>query len=139
MRISDWSSDVCSSDLPFAVCPEIGAGQVESKRFGGFAGLLPLRQHAMPSRLWCPDCAFWVGEIGPYSGAADDDPYVSIYDTEKQLLHLGLPSRYQEAMDQGALSDRLLAAFDGLSAQLQAAARFETGERRVGKGWVSTV
>src|SRR3546814_5625148 len=78
----------------------------------------------MPSRLWCPDCAFWVGEIGPYSGAADDDPYVSIYDTEKQLLHLGLPSRYQEAMDQGALSDRLLAAFDGLSAQLQAAARF---------------
>src|SRR3546814_11056269 len=27
-------------------------------------------------------------------------------------------------MDQGALSDRLLAAFDGLSAQLQAAARF---------------
>src|SRR3546814_17139081 len=101
MRISDWSSDVCSSDLPFAVCPEIGAGQVESKRFGGFAGLLPLRQHAMPSRLWCPDCAFWVGEIGPYSGAADDDPYVSIYYTEQQLLLLGLPSRSRSAERRG--------------------------------------
>src|SRR3546814_17339292 len=108
MRSRYWISDVCSSDLD----------HVESKLFGCFAGLLPLRQHAMPSRLWCPDCAFWVGEIGPYSGAADDDPYVSIYDTEKQLLHLGLPSRYQEAMDQGALTDSPLAAFDVLSAQL---------------------
>src|SRR3546814_8093965 len=57
-----YDTEATGGERPFAVCREIGTGEDDSKRFGGFAGLLPLRQHAMPSSLGCPDCAFWVGE-----------------------------------------------------------------------------
>src|SRR3546814_3320675 len=37
MRISDWSSDVCSSDLPLGRAPDIVDNLREASRFDGFA------------------------------------------------------------------------------------------------------
>src|SRR3546814_1112204 len=45
MRISDWSSDVCSSDLAFPARPELVEGPFFSSRRTG------LRQ-AQPERIW---------------------------------------------------------------------------------------
>src|SRR3546814_436199 len=49
MRISDWSSDVCSSDLPHALARDT---------IGGLAGdILPLKHHAPRARGRKPDDA----------------------------------------------------------------------------------
>src|SRR3546814_19194172 len=58
MRISDWSSDVCSSDLAFAALP---AGQdpddlVRAKGAEGFAAILGDAQ-PLVERLWAHEVA----------------------------------------------------------------------------------
>src|SRR3546814_9330480 len=49
MRISDWSSDVCSSDLSYSSFPR-NAPPAPSSRAGGNALLLPGARHPFPDR-----------------------------------------------------------------------------------------
>src|SRR3546814_3906527 len=49
MRISDWSSDVCSSDLSYSSFPR-NAPPAPSSRAGGIALLLPGARHPFPDR-----------------------------------------------------------------------------------------
>src|SRR3546814_4511967 len=49
MRISDWSSDVCSSDLPPAYRTAAGAGSDDADAGGFGAGVVP-RLPRLPSR-----------------------------------------------------------------------------------------
>src|SRR3546814_2086052 len=49
MRISDWSSDVCSSDLPEAVCKTAGGGRDRPDRHTGIdhpAPVVTIRERA---------------------------------------------------------------------------------------------
>src|SRR3546814_5465163 len=51
MRISDWSSDVCSSDLPAGADGRIGKIEVRVLRLGGVAEQLRERRHLEPGAV----------------------------------------------------------------------------------------
>src|SRR3546814_20913477 len=69
MRISDWSSDVCSSDLGKIVIGEHGAGgkfRQKSERF-----TLHCRDHAVPTSDWASFARFCRHRIMPLQRVRD--------------------------------------------------------------------
>src|SRR3546814_10046499 len=65
MRISDWSSDVCSSDLPAQGTPVPGC---KRQRAGNAAGVQVLHQAEEEGQLLLPDTLLVEGEDEAVAG-----------------------------------------------------------------------
>src|SRR3546814_12710835 len=116
MRISDWSSDVCSSDLP-------RAGHTQPREFAGF--FVPLPASSAPGAAKKasdnPSGARTIGQVQPADGHGYDARF------RRQILRLGVlaPRRPVLLWRLGGRDRR---------ARLSGA---RWAERGVGKGWVS--
>src|SRR3546814_1565564 len=68
MRISDWSSDVCSSDLPLAVGQRLVTTDGVMRRWDGFVtrgdGATAVMSSRATSGRVTPSTAMPIGEIG---------------------------------------------------------------------------
>src|SRR3546814_19416504 len=126
MRISDWSSDVCSSDLRFdALAQTVAAGL-------GIAGGLLIEQHQIdvrtapaPERVGLQH-RFDHAQILAVANAHQDDRPVA-----------GNTARPQYRLDATA-AHQVLARRAQFQARYQCRRPQRSAERRVGKEWVST-
>src|SRR3546814_19368616 len=144
MRISDWSSDVCSSDLIGTMYKQINA--FEAKKLGAILVAKNIAQHIENHFLdkphdWKPLVYCWRG--GNRSGAMAHilskigwrtvqldggyKAYRSHVNTELSVL----PQDLQFSVLTGPTGS-------GKSRLLQTLATHRSEERRVGKGWVRT-
>src|SRR3546814_6657421 len=99
MRISDWSSDVCSSDLPCLEMVEIGARRFRARIPGPMSTALPRASLPRPrvgveeARLsWRVGVARNLRQLGPHAVEhGDDGPCrsevgVLVYDLKRGML-----------------------------------------------------
>src|SRR3546814_11771466 len=137
MRISDWSSDVCSSDLPRGLIDYCTLDDAATEKAGGAAR--PVRQTLLRPRtivyfsIWCAIGAAMLFSLGQRTRLDlavqhDRSPlYVQLSDGHIRNSYT-LKLRNMETRPR-----RVEVAMTGLSD-----AKLRSEERRVGKEWVST-
>src|SRR3546814_17044116 len=122
MRISDWSSDVCSSDLPHALDllrnQNVPVDGLRSKSWDEFAA-----PGAPPMHFVFTVCDDAAGEICP------------VWPGQPISAHWGLPD---PAAAEGSAAERRYAFADALRLLHNRISIFRSEDRVVGKEWVRT-
>src|SRR3546814_8865466 len=126
MRISDWSSDVCSSDLNFAERPQRGVGLETGEEHQGlegaavaFVGELSVR-HVEPQFVRLRHISFAIDELEARLGvdeAANEPGGRDALDMESAARHQNAAlwlSRGQTRRTGSATTGRLVGAADSL-------------------------
>src|SRR3546814_1180351 len=121
MRISDWSSDVCSSDLP---CRRIGGGRDPLPGVGRAAGLAAV---AILSLAWAGPAAaderlirdYLVDEVRQWSSS----PVVMMTLEASNARYLGLDQAGIQALDQQWVAEREVEGSEEHTSELQSLMR----------------